>query len=446
MAGVPELSSLPEAEMSIYLDFDGHHEAEWGDFFHPEEGYWYDVTTPVFSTDDNADYSAMELQMIEQIWRCVAEDYAPFHINVTTVEPDEFEFGSGLRVAIGGSDDDWYQGDAGGVAQRRSYAMGDLVNTVYVFSEDYWQIEAPRMIADTASHEAGHAFGLAHQSLRVDGEVVDEYLNGDGLRAPIMGSSYFSARSLWWRQDDGIYVYDDMKNLNDPNAGNYGIPFRTDDHGGTLATATVIDSTDSPIGGVIATNEHNVDQGNDIDCFVVTLPENSLLKMWRISVGVDGYAANLDARLEVYQVAGEFLQLVGASDPDNALGGSVYFTGQGDYLIKVMSHGGYGDLGQYALSIGQTSIIQPYDDWFTRPPLIDIVCDPLTPVEIFDPAPVRVLPILRLDVGLHEATKLASKAITETSDMLTAKRDAERSLKITADLHDLALLEFLKGL
>jgi len=442
MAGVPEFSSLPEAEVTIYLDFDGHYEAEWGAIFDPDEGIWHDVTTPVFSTDANDEFSPQELQMIEKIWRCVAEDYAPFQVNVTTVEPAEFEFGSGLRVAIGGKDEDWYQGDAGGVAQLRSYSVPALVNTVYVFSEDFWQVNAPRMIADAASHEAGHAFGLSHQSLKVDGVEIAEYHPGDAFQAPLMGVSYNSARSLWWRQEWGGAVQDDMKNLNDPLAGSYGISFRTDDHGGTAATATPIDSIDAPLHGVITSNAWNEEQGDDVDAFTVHLPENALLKMWSISVNVDSYAANLDARLEVYKLGAKFPQLVGQSDPSNGLGATVQFEGGGEYLIKVMSHGGYGDLGQYAVQIGQTSILLRYEDWFTREPLIDIVCDPLLPVQILSFEVRQALEIDRPNIVRGGAVGIFKSPAKTTG--LADQRDADSQLDAGDSLHDLALLEILK--
>jgi hypothetical protein len=444
MAGVPEFSSFPEAEVTIYLDFDGHHEEVWGDVIQFEEGkVWYDVNTPVFSTDNSDDYSAVELQMIEQIWRCVAEDYAPFHVNVTTVEPAEFEFGSGLRVAIGGGHNDWLQQNHSGYSKIRSYSVGVLQNTVYVFSEDFWESNAARQIGDCASHEAGHSFGLTHQSLTVDGVEIEEYHPGDALRAPLMGDSYHSARSLWWLQPLTQYSnQDDMRLLDKPIAGeSYGIEFRTDDHGGTLDTATPIGSLDAPLHGVIASNAINLEQGDDIDCFVVNLPENSLLKMWSIGVGVDGYSANLDARLEVYQVLGKFLLLVGESDPSDSLGGLVQFVGSGEYLIKVMSHGGYGDLGQYSVNIGEESIIQPFDDFFTREPLIDIVCDPLNPVEVRDLDPVRTLQIQRLDGNWLDGIVIDAKAIEESP--VAEKTDADSRLDTTGELYDLALLEVL---
>src|SRR5205085_6005574 len=92
---IPALNSLPGAKASIYLDFDGHSETSWGSFA--------SASVPVYDIDGDATtFSAGELTNIQQIWQQVAEDYAPFNVNVTTVQPASFANGVGLRVAIGG--------------------------------------------------------------------------------------------------------------------------------------------------------------------------------------------------------------------------------------------------------------------------------------------------------------------------------------------------------
>ena len=68
--------------MKLYLDFDGHFEAQWGSYSN--------VTTPVFDRDgDPTTFSDAELESIYDIWSRVVEDFAPFNIDVTTVEPPE---------------------------------------------------------------------------------------------------------------------------------------------------------------------------------------------------------------------------------------------------------------------------------------------------------------------------------------------------------------------
>ena len=40
---------------------------------------------------------------IRKVWETVAEDYAPFNVNVTTVEPPSFADGVAVRVVIAGN-------------------------------------------------------------------------------------------------------------------------------------------------------------------------------------------------------------------------------------------------------------------------------------------------------------------------------------------------------
>src|SRR5689334_12001323 len=83
---VPQLSSRPGAAATLYLDFDGHFESSWKSYSN--------VTSPAYSRDsDPTSFSATELTSINEIWTRVAEDFAPFNINVTTVTPASFDHG-----------------------------------------------------------------------------------------------------------------------------------------------------------------------------------------------------------------------------------------------------------------------------------------------------------------------------------------------------------------
>src|SRR5262245_33371865 len=93
---VSQLSSRPGAPASLYLDFDGNVLSQWGSHSN--------VVTPPYDTDGNkASFSAGELAAIREIWSRVAEDYAPFNINVTTVPPPLIADRLAARIAIGGS-------------------------------------------------------------------------------------------------------------------------------------------------------------------------------------------------------------------------------------------------------------------------------------------------------------------------------------------------------
>ena len=84
-------------------------------------GSYTNITTPVYDSDgDVTTFSEVELAYIQAVWEVVAEDYAPFNINVTTVEPSVLAPGVpianankvAMRVAIGAQVGDW----AGGLA------------------------------------------------------------------------------------------------------------------------------------------------------------------------------------------------------------------------------------------------------------------------------------------------------------------------------------------
>src|SRR6476659_1610060 len=157
MAGldVPQLSSRPGAAATIYLDFDGHFESSWKSFAN--------ITSPAYSRDsDPASFNTQELDSINEIWTRVAEDFAPFNINVTTVTPALFDHGKTLTVVIGGSWSDWYGTQVNGVSFLGSFAGSDP-NVAYVFANNLGT-GFPRWVADQVSHEAGHSLGLLNQS------------------------------------------------------------------------------------------------------------------------------------------------------------------------------------------------------------------------------------------------------------------------------------------
>src|SRR5262245_15905540 len=81
--GVPVLSSNPSATAKLYLDFDGDSGGAWNSF---------NVSAvPAYGTDsDPTTFSATELTNIQRIWTRVAEKFAPFNIDVTTVNPGTF--------------------------------------------------------------------------------------------------------------------------------------------------------------------------------------------------------------------------------------------------------------------------------------------------------------------------------------------------------------------
>lgn len=329
LTSIPVLNSLPGAAVSLYLDFDGHFESSWGSY--------RNITQPAFDQDGDATtFSDAELVTIQNIWRYIAEDYSPFKVNVTTVQPASFANGAALRISIGG-DGSWI-GPYGGVAYVNSFT-NSISNVVFVFPKNLANGNA-KYTAEASSHESGHGFGLQHQSLYSGTTKVDEYYGGPGDgRAPIMGDSYSATRGLWWygtSATSSTTIQDDMAVIS-RTANGFG--YRIDDYGNTASTASALSVSGSQLSGsgIITTT-------NDVDFFAFTTDAGPIA----INVSVLPGFNDLDATLQLFDANGG---LIATADPSTSFGAS--FTGTvvaGSYRVAVSSHGGYGDVGQYTIS------------------------------------------------------------------------------------------------
>jgi hypothetical protein len=327
LTSIPALNSLAGAAASLYLDFNGHFDAVWGSYSN--------VTTPAFDQDGNAtSFSDSELTTIRNVWAQVAEDFAPFKINVTTIEPASFANGVSLRVAIGGNGD-WLGGGAGGVAYINSFT-NSVVNTAYVFpkalANGYF-----KYVAEASSHEAGHAFGLEHQSLySAAGTKIEEYNPGTSSLAPIMGNSYSATRGQWARDYNSRHVMQDDLAVLSRSANGFG--YRADDHGNSVGAATELIASGNTISG-----SGIIHQTSDADYFSFVTGGGQV----SLNVAVAQFN-NLDARLELRDAAGT---LIVSATPTTSFGATINTTlAAGSYQLVVASQGNYGDLGQYTVS------------------------------------------------------------------------------------------------
>jgi len=340
--GIPALHSNPGATASLYLDFNGHFEATWG-------GY-SNVTTPVYDKDGDATtFNEVELANIMTVWELVAEDFLPFNINVTTVEPPELAPGTpsdaangvAHRVAIGPMDPDGSgPTTGGGVAYINSFTSS-VANVCYVFAT---ATSGVRWMGDTSSHEAGHAFGLQHQSTYDENGVkLLEYNSGNPSWGPLMGSSASSQISTWHNGTSSLGPTSYQDDIAQIARSTNVFGFRTDDHGNTIAAATPLAGGDAEWTGT-----GFVGVGGDVDWFSVDLAEPKSL---RIAVGGPEQARNLDAVLELRDAAGV---LIATANPGDAYDASLVRNLVGVHYVGVMSSGDYGRVGQYTVSVTES--------------------------------------------------------------------------------------------
>lgn len=336
---VPSYSSLPGAPATLYLDFNGHFDSTWGSYAN--------VDTPPYDTDGNATaFSSTELSNIQKIWQYVAEDFAPFNINVTTVLPASFANGVALRVAIGGNGA-WAGGTYGGIAYIDAFT-NSIVNTVYVFPTNLGNGN-PRYVADASSHEAGHGFGLQHQSSWSGTTKTSEYQSGPGDgTAPTMGSSYSATRSLWWYGlTTSSTTYQNDLTVIGKAANGFGL--RTDDHGNDSGTASSL--TVSGTGAVSGTGL--IGTASDVDVFAFTTGAGTIT----LTADVPDPYNNLDARLELRDANGT---VVASASPTTSFDATLTYTAAaGTYFLFVSNAGlstnatatNYGfNVGQYSLT------------------------------------------------------------------------------------------------
>jgi len=333
-----QLHSRPGASRVLYLDFNGHSTLSWGT---PA------IVSPAFQLSGTASPTdQLNLNAIRDIWLHVAEDFAAWDIDVTTEQPPTTA--RGQRCVIGGSTMDWL-GVSGvmGIAQLNSFGGfingNDTVNFVFI-DNNY-----PSMKPTTSNyevtilcvaHEVGHTLGLQHWGETASGSgqayTVGHTVTGHtGVTSvcPIMGNS-------------GLVGWPSSCNLNQWSKGDYPFsnivqddivtittfaPKVTDDHGDTLATATVVSGTSITGGGIISDTA-------DVDLMKITVGAGPLTLALKPHLKYRNYGGNLKVGISLLNSAGT---VVAKSYETLSLGNGLTYnvpTG-GTYYIKVNGMG-----------------------------------------------------------------------------------------------------------
>ena len=341
----PQLSSLPTAQATIYLDFDGHY-----------------VTSTIWNGGKPIDCapSGMNDAQITEIFNRVAEDYRPFNVNITT---DSTKFLAApltkrIRMIVT-TTSAWYAG-VGGVAYVGSFNWGDDTPG-FVFPDRLGPFK-PKIVAECCSHESGHTLGLSHQS-KYDGSCAMTAVYNDGFGsgetgwAPIMGNSYYKNLTGWNNgpTPSGCSALQDNLTI---ITSNNGFTYRTDDHSNDAnnnPTQVTLANKSFSTSGIISTT-------TDKDVFEIDLQQSGLLHISALpfSVGANDNGSNLDVKITLLNAQ---RQTINTYD-NNSLLDVVIDTSltAGKYYIVLDGTGNtftsdYGSLGSYTI----TGMFAPLD-------------------------------------------------------------------------------------
>ncbi len=374
LPGLPVLDSNPNAQHTLYLNFTGSRSRGSSPSIPEDKGGDLQDHRVVFDVDGNSrSFNAEEQDAITRIWRYVADDYAPFNVNVTTFNGDlnpSRATDNVLEVAIGGMRDTGEDHDLWGKANGIPAYRDEHERAVFVFSGlHYLQsksfLSGPdyfvRSVADTISHEAGHAYGLEHHGELVDDEWIKyrEPSNEQGtsllMGRPFIISPGSGLRSLWsWAESAPGIIQDDLSILTDRFQYFNGDGLRRDDVPDHLyKPLPEVQQGHFHAAGFIGINQADP-SALDQDWFAFKNPGGPMHLRLHSPVGTFG---NLQSKIELWtahntpngMVEDRLVQESWSASWQNGFG----FTSlpAGDYMVLVSSTGGYGNLGNYVLDI-----------------------------------------------------------------------------------------------
>lgn len=322
---VPALQSRPGASRVIYLNFEG--ETVTGTPWNSAYNDGLPIVAAPFGTPAH----------IEGIWDSIAEDYAVFDVNVTTVRTDFDEAATANRVMVIFTPTKAWYGSAGGVAYVDSF--GSPTNPYcWVFNLTL------NGAAESGGHEIGHTVGLRH-----DGTSSRAYYTGHthstGVSwGAIMGTSYGRTITQFSKGEypGANRTEDDLAIVSSR------LTYLPDDHGDSAGQASEV----SPSGTIDESGR--IGGENDVDLFRVESTGPGPL-----SVTATPHPAyrNLDVGLELLDDQLAVIASAAPAGPFDAtitttVTAGVHYlrvtgTGLGDL---VTGYGKYGSIGSYSLT------------------------------------------------------------------------------------------------
>ena len=324
------LHSNPDANHTVFLDFDGH------DLQDPGWNGGRRTQISAFSVDGDRDtFNDDELVIIQETWLRLSEQFLPFDVNITTEEP-----ALDRLINEGGSDTRWGVRAIFGTPVSEIDGGAGTGGLAYVGSFDDAR-DNPTFIFDTAgndsngfavagAHEIGHTMGLSH-----DGTNSEDYYGGHGAGetawGAVMGVSYTSNVIHFSRgeYEDADQQEDDLEIITTEN----GFDYRDDDFGDTPATAgsLLVGRTVGPLTEV--TQAGIIERNTDFDVFAFATGGGD----FTMSVSGPVLGQTLDIVAEVYTADGE---LVARSAGNDILDASFDLDLQAGEYVLVVTGGG----------------------------------------------------------------------------------------------------------
>ena len=344
------LHSRPGATKVVHLDFDGATVS--GTAWNSQDGVG--TSHPAWDPAGNgATFTDGEKTSIQQVWAIVAEDFAPWDVDVTTEDPgvagivrsSVADESYGTHALITPSDDAYFKicgGGCGGVAYVDVF---DQVNSPY---QPAWVFpqrtgDAAKSIAEATTHEVGHNLGLSH-----DGTSGTSYYAGHSNWAPIMGSGLKPV--IQWSNGDYSNAtspdQDDLALITDTNPHTFagGLSLVADEAGSTVATA----AGSLPSSGAIITSR------TDKDVFALGTCTGPVA----VTASPAPVSPNLDISLDLLDAGGSVLD---TDDPTSDFGDGSTAGGMGATVS--ITDGAGRSLFVRVDGVGTGSVDTGYDDY-----------------------------------------------------------------------------------
>lgn len=344
------LHSLPSTSKKLYLNFRGGtvSNTAWNYGAPPIEALPY-------SQDADPAFSTAELREIRAMWLAIAEDYAPFEIDVTTEAPPAETLTQPKSIEIIFTPSSEWYGRAGGVCYVGNFDWTSERKVCWVFSA--LLNNNTKMLTEAASHEAGHSLGLNHWAkYNADGSLAATYYPGHGSWAPIMGVGYYRPITTWSKGEyEGAGIWALGNRVDDVEILARSTGYRADDAADTTAAAAALPrSGTGPAGPIEA--ERVFHSAADRDYFKLDLGAPGL---W-LQVTAAAWSPNVLLHVKLMRENGDTVVELSPDSPATPLYLDQSTLPAGVYFLEIRPIGygnpattgysSYGSIGRYFIS------------------------------------------------------------------------------------------------